>query len=140
MAYPVTVTVQPMLTYRDWVTTLFRFILAIPHLLLVGGATFGFTLGSREGGGPSIGAEGGLFGAVAYFLAIISWFMIVATGTEATGIRQFMMFFLRWRVRALAYFMLLEDAYPPFGDDPYPTSVEVIDPAGPRDKVTVAFR
>jgi hypothetical protein len=140
MAYPVTVTVQPMLTNRDRVTTLFRFILAIPHLLLVGGATFGFTLGSREGGAPSIGAEGGLFGAIAYFLAIISWFMILITGTDAPGIRQFMTFFLRWRVRAIAYLMLLEDAYPPFGDEPYPTSVEVIDPVGPRDKVTVAFR
>jgi hypothetical protein len=140
MAYPVTVTVQPLLTNRDRITTLFRFILAIPHLLLVGGATFGLTFGSREGGLPSIGAEGGLFGVIAFVLAIVSWFMIVATGTDASGIRQFMTYFLRWRVRALAYLMLLEDAYPPFGDEPYPTSVEVIDPAGPRDKVTVALR
>ncbi len=36
--------------------------------------------------------------------------------------------------------MLLEDAYPPFGDEPYPASVDVIDPAGPRDRVSVAFR
>jgi hypothetical protein len=36
--------------------------------------------------------------------------------------------------------MLLEDAYPPFGDEPYPASVEVLDPAGPRDRVSVAFR
>jgi hypothetical protein len=140
MAYPVTVTVQPLLTNRDRITTLFRFILAIPHLLLVGGATFALTFGSRGGGVSSIGAEGGLFGAIALFLAIVSWFMIVATGTDAPGIRQFMTFFLRWRVRAIAYLMLLEDAYPPFGDEPYPTSVEVIDPAGPRDKVSVAFR
>jgi hypothetical protein len=140
MAYPVTVTVQPALTNRDRVTTLFRFLLAIPHLLLVGGATFGFTFGSRGGGGPSVGAEGGLLGAVAYFLAIINWFMIVITGTDVLGIRQFSTFFLRWRVRAIAYLMLLEDAYPPFGDEPYPASVEVLDPAGPRDRVSVAFR
>jgi hypothetical protein len=140
MAYPVTVTVQPALTNRDRVTTLFRFLLAIPHLLLVGGATFGVTFGSRGGGAPSFGAEGGLLGAVAYFLAIINWFMIVITGTDVLGIRQFSTFFLRWRVRAIAYLMLLEDAYPPFGDEPYPASVEVIDPAGPRDRVSVAFR
>jgi hypothetical protein len=140
MAYPVTVTVQPALTNRDRVTTLFRFLLAIPHLLLVGGATFGVTFGSRGGGAPSIGAEGGLLGAVAYFLAIINWFMIVLTGADVPGIRQFSTFFLRWRVRAIAYLMLLEDAYPPFGDEPYPASVDVVDPAGPRDRVSVAFR
>ena len=36
--------------------------------------------------------------------------------------------------------MLLEDAYPPFGDDQYPASIEVVDPAGPRDRVGVGFR
>jgi hypothetical protein len=140
MAYPVTVTVQPAITNRDRVTTLVRFILAIPHLLLVGGASFGVTFGAREGSVPSIGAEGGLLGAVAYFLAIINWFMIVITGNDVPGIRDFSLFFLRWRVRALAYLMLLEDAYPPFGDYPYPASVDVSAPPGPRDRVTVALR
>src|SRR5439155_18310338 len=54
--------------------------------------------------------------------------------------REFSRFFLRWRVRALPYTMLLEDRYPPFGDGPYPTSCEVVDPAGPRDRVSVGFR
>jgi hypothetical protein len=36
--------------------------------------------------------------------------------------------------------MLLEDAYPPFGDAPYPASIEVTDPVAPRDRLTVAFR
>jgi hypothetical protein len=136
MAYPVTVTVQPALTNRDRVTTLFRFLLAIPHLLLVGGATFGVTFGSRGGGAPSFGAEGGLLGAVAYFLAIINWFMIVITGTDVRHPPVLDVF--RWR--GLLVLMPLEDAYPPFGDEPYPASVEVIDPAGPRDRVSVAFR
>jgi hypothetical protein len=138
MAYPVTVTVQPVLTNRDRVTTLFRFILAIPHLILVGGAALGgsFVFGD---GRWSFGGEGGLLGAVAYFLAIVTWFMIVLTGSDVSGIRQFSTFFLRWRVRAIAYLMLLEDAYPPFGDESYPASVEVVDP-GPRDRVSVAFR
>ena len=61
------------------------------------------------------------------------------TGTHISGIRQFTMFFLRWRVRAVAYFMLLEDKYPPFGDMPYPASVEVVDPAT-RDRLTVGLR
>jgi hypothetical protein len=132
------VTVQPVLTNRDRVTTLFRFILAIPHLILVGGAALGgsFVFGD---GRWSFGGEGGLLGAVAYFLAIVTWFMIVLTGSDVSGIRQFSTFFLRWRVRAIAYLMLLEDAYPPFGDESYPASVEVVDP-GPRDRVSVAFR
>jgi hypothetical protein len=140
MAYPVAVTVQPTITNRDRVTTAFRFLLAIPHLLLVGGASFGITFGAREGSLPSFGAEGGFLGVVAYFLAIINWFMIVLTGDDVPGIRDFNTFFLRWRVRAIAYLMLLEDAYPPFGDYPYPASVDVVHPAGPRDRVTVAFR
>ena len=61
-------------------------------------------------------------------------------GTHIAGIRGFTSFYLRWRVRALAYLMLLEDAYPPFGDGPYPAAIEIVDPAGPRDRVTVALR
>ena len=110
VAYPVNVGVQPLLTNRDRITTLFRFILAIPHLILVGGASVGLTLGSREGHVGWWGGEGGLLGAVAYFLAIVSWFTIVLTGTHIVGIRQFTTFFMRWRVRAIAYLMLLEDA------------------------------
>ena len=140
MAYPVTVTVQPALTNRNRLTTFFRFFLAIPHIILVGGAALGGTIGSSGHTSWSVGAEGGLLGAVAYFLAIISWFTIVLTGTHIVGIRQFTTFFMRWRVRAIAYLMLLEDVYPPFGDDQYPAAVEVVDPAGLRDRVSVGFR
>src|SRR6266852_831831 len=103
MAYPVNITVQPAQRNRNRLTTFFRFILAIPHLILVGGATYGVTTGMRGGGRMSIGGEGGLLGAVAVFLAIVSWFTIVLAGTHIIGIRQFTLFFMRWRVRALAY-------------------------------------
>ena len=86
------------------------------------------------------GGEGGLLGAVAVFLAIVSWFTILFAGTHIVGIRQFTTFYMRWRVRALAYLMLLEDAYPPFGDAPYPASIEIADPAGPRDRLSVGLR
>ena len=139
MAYPVNVTVQPLLTNRDRVTTLFRFFLALPHLILVGGAAFGWGSGMSRSGW-SLGSGEGLLGAVAFFLAVVSWFTIVIAGVHIAGIRQFTQFFLRWRTRAVAYLMLFEDAYPPFGDDAYPASIEIADPAGPRDRVTVAFR
>jgi hypothetical protein len=136
--YPVTITLQPALASRNRLTTAFRLILAIPHLILVGG--FGIGVASRGDNRTTVGGEGGLLGAVAVFLAIVSWFTIVFAGTHIPGIRQFTSFYLRWRVRALAYLMLLEDGYPPFGDAPYPASIEIVDPAGPRDRLTVGLR
>jgi len=138
MSYPVSISVEPVLVNRNRLTTAFRFFLAIPHLILVGGVGIG--IASGRGSSTSVGREGGLLGAVAFFLAIVSWFTIVFAGVHFVGIRQFASFYLRWRVRALAYFMLLEDAYPPFGDAPYPSSIEIIDPAGPRDRLTVGLR
>jgi Domain of unknown function (DUF4389) len=138
MPYPVSVAVAPLVANRNRLTTAFRLILAIPHIILVGG--LGIGVASRGGNTTKAGGEGGLLGAVAFFLAIVSWFTIVISGTHITGIRQFTAFYLRWRVRALAYFMLLADAYPPFGDGPYPASIEILDPVGPRDRLTVALR
>jgi hypothetical protein len=138
MPYPVSVSVEPALASRDRLTTAFRLILAIPHVILVGGISYGTVY--SDDNAIKVGGEGGLLGAVAYFLAIVSWFTILFTGTHIVGIRQFTLFYLRWRVRALSYLMLLEDAYPPFGDAPYPASIEVTDPVAPRDRLTVAFR
>ena len=138
MAYPVSITVEPALANRNRVTTAFRLILAIPHLILVGGVGLG--LAARRGRATTLGGEGGLLGAVAAFLAVVSWFTIVFGRTHIVGIRQFTSFYMRWRARALSYFMLLTDAYPPFGDAPYPASLEIVDPAGPRNRMTVAFR
>jgi len=138
MSYPVSISVEPSLTSRNRLTTAFRLILAIPHLILVGGVGMGVAYrGDRT---TTAGSEGGLLGAVAVFLAIVSWFTIVLTGTHIVGIRQFTAYYLRWRVRALAYLTLLEDPYPPFGDAPYPASIEIVDPVGPRDRLTVGLR
>ncbi|HMD33912.1 MAG TPA: DUF4389 domain-containing protein [Vicinamibacterales bacterium] len=136
MDYPVTVTIDPPSGERNRLTTAFRIILAIPHLFLVGG--LGVSLLSRNG--LAFTGEGGVLGAVAGVLAIVSWFTIVLGGPHIAGIREFTRFFLRWRVRAIAYVMLLEDRYPPFGDGPYPTTLDVVDPALPRDRVSVGFR
>jgi len=140
MPYPVTVTVEPALANRNRLTTFFRLILAIPHIILVGGVGLSIATSQNESSTTSGVGEGGLLGAVAAFLAIISWFTIVFAGTHIVGIRQFCSFYLRWKTRASAYLMLLEDAYPPFGDAPYPTSVEIVDPIGPRERLTVFFR
>ena len=138
MPYPVSVTVDPAVTNRNRLTTAFRLILAIPHLILVGGIGLGVaTSGDSR---TTVGGEGGLLGAVAIFLAIVSWFTLVFTGSHIIGIRHYTSFYLRWRVRALTYFMLLEDVYPPFGDGTYPAAIEVIDPVGSRDRLAIGLR
>jgi Domain of unknown function (DUF4389) len=137
MAYPISVDIQPALTNRNRLTTAFRIVLAIPHLLLVGG--FGFAAATR-GSGRGFGGDTGILGGIAWILAVISWFTILLTGTHITGIRQFTLFFVRWRVRALAYLMLLEDRYPPFGDMEYPAAITIAEPSLPRHRLSVAFR
>ena len=140
MVYPVSVAVERLLAPRNRMTTAFRLVLAIPHLFLVGG--IGFSMVFRTGSDDliSLGPETGLLGLVAGILAIVSWFTILISREHIPGIRQYTRFYLRWRVRALSYLMLLEDRYPPLGDAPYPATVTIVDPAGPRDRLTVGLR
>jgi hypothetical protein len=77
---------------------------------------------------------------VAAICAIIAWFAIVFTGRHPRGLWSLTAFYLRWRVRSAAYMALLRDEYPPFGDDPYPASLEVAQRDTPRNRLTVAFR
>jgi hypothetical protein len=140
MPYPVTIDVERQLANRDRMTVAFRLLLAIPHFLLVGGIGLGFALsGSRSDYSTSVG-ETGFLGAVAYLLAIVSWFTIVIGGSHIPAIRQYTTFYLRWRVRALAYLMLLEDRYPPFGDAAYPASLTFVDAESRRNRLTVGLR
>jgi len=136
MPYPVDVTVEPLITNRNRLTTAFRLILAIPHAILVGDIGFSIA-GGDEGGVRPVGSETGLLGAVAWVLAIVSWFTILFARTHIVGIRQFTAFYLRWRTRAMAYMALFTDQYPPFGDGPYPASIEVVPPLEPRRDVAL---
>jgi Domain of unknown function (DUF4389) len=136
MPYPVTVQIEPTIKNRNRMTTAFRIVLAIPHIILVGGVEVAL---SGRGTGESIGGHSGILGFVAFVLAIVSWFTIVFGGTHNVGARHYTTFYMRWRVRALSYLMLLQDLYPPFGDAPYPASIEVVDPAT-RNRLTVGFR
>ena len=140
MAYPVHIAVEPAHSNRNRLTTAFRVILAIPHLILAGGIGFGIAYDRGRSSSFGFSAENGLLGLVAIVLAVVSWVTIVLAGQHITGIRQFTSFYLRWRLRALAYLMLLEDKYPPFGDEPYPTSITVDDPTGPRRRLSVLLR
>ena len=141
--YPVRVRIIPSLDDRNRLTTAFRFILAIPHLLLVGGPLAAAITWSRTpeaGVDHSWGAGGGALGAVAFVCALIAWFAIVFTGSAPDGLMKLGAFYLRWRVRASAYVALLRDEYPPFGDADYPVEVELPVVPAPRDRLSVAFR
>ena len=140
VSYPVSITIQPPLAERNRLTAAFRLILAIPHLIVVGGVGLGLAVRSSRGDSTSLGGETGLLGAVMWILAIVSWVTIVIGGEHINAIRRFTRFYLRWRVRALAYTMLLEDLYPPFGDAPYPTTLTMVEPQGERNRLTVGFR
>ena len=143
MPHPVRLRVYPSLDYRNRLTTAFRFFLAIPHLLLVGGPiavamTWGRT--SEAGVDYFWGAGGGALGAVAFVCALIAWVAIVFTGRAPEGLLTLGAFYLRWRVRASAYVALLRDEYPPFGDVEYPAEVDLPVVPQPRNRLSVGFR
>lgn len=141
--YPVRVYVDPSIDDRDRLTVAFRIILAIPHLLLVGGPlgiTLAWTSSTNGEFGYDWGAGGGVLGAVAVVIALIGWFAIVFTGRYPDGLRALAVFYLRWRVRALSYTALLRDEYPPFGEGAYPARVELPESQEEHDRVGVAFR
>jgi hypothetical protein len=140
---PVDVRVEPALDGRNRLTTLFRLILAIPHLLIVGGpvmSTVWWTSGNGPNGRARNELSGGVLGAVASIVAIIGWFAILFTGRLPEGLWSLNAFYLRWRVRAEAYTFLLRDEYPPFGDGEYPAALELARPDGARNRLTVFFR
>jgi Domain of unknown function (DUF4389) len=138
---PVQFRVEPAIDGRNRLTTAFRIILAIPHLLLVGGPVAGaMTWASGDANSRLDWGAGGVLGAVAAIVAVIAWFAIVFTGQYPEGLWNLAAFYLRWRVRALAYTALLRDEYPPFGDGEYPAVLILQPPGEPRDRITVAFR
>lgn len=141
--HPVSVTVAAALTGRNRLTCAFRPVLAIPHMILVGGP-IAFVLSLVWHPGKESGSEwsagGGVLGAVAVVVAMIAWFAIVFTGRYPTGLWKLAAFYLAWRVRAVAYLTMLRDEYPPFGDGEYPATLDLPFPHGDRDRVTVAFR
>ena len=141
-SHPVRVRVEHLLAPRDRLTVAFRLILAIPHLILVGGPISGavWWFWGTPNGRADWSASGGLLGAVAVICAMIAWFAILFTGRQPQGLWDLAAYYLRWRVRAMAYLALLRDEYPPFGDGPYPAALDVAPPEQPRHKLTVAFR
>jgi uncharacterized protein DUF4389 len=126
--YPLALSIESPAGDRNRLTTALRPILSIPHMLLVGPGAWFHRLDSA-----------GLLGGAAYVLAVVNWFAMLVTGESTKGIRDFQLYYLRWRTRAVAYMALFVDAYPPFGDQPYPATITVTEPTV-RDRATIAVR
>ena len=139
-AYPVTYDIETQLVGRNRRTTAFRIILAVPHIILVGGPGIGF--GWSPGAGISRIGSGGAsaLGLAAFAMAVISWFAIVFTGKQPRGLWDFTRFYLTWRSKAVAYMTLLRDEYPPFGDGAYPVTFSAGEFPETRDRLQVGLR
>ena len=85
---------------RNRLTTAFRIILAIPHLIVVG-----------------------VWGYFAEILAVIQWFIILFTGKRNEGMWDLQWAWLGYAGRVYGYVDLLFDPYPAFGTDPGPVPV-----------------
>ena len=116
---------------RDRWSALFRPVLVIPHAILVGGPFVGF------GGGAY---RTGALGLLAITSAIFDWFAILFTGRPVAGLQPFKRLYLGWRARVLAYGCFLRDEYPPFGDGPYPATLDLPDEPAQREPWAVALR
>jgi hypothetical protein len=91
---PVRVDFQPALEGRNRLTTFFRLLLVIPHLIVMVFLIIG-----------------------AIISLIIAFFAVLFTGRWPEGLRNFVVGVGRWQVRVQAYQYLLTDEYPPFSLD-----------------------
>ena len=134
--YPVAFDVERQLTDRNRVTALFRLVLAVPQLLILGGGIFAFR---RYGAGGSLG--GGGLSSAATAMAVVTWFAIIFASRHPRGLWDFSSYYMRWRVRVGAYVALFRDDYPPFGDEAYPTTYDAAFPDDAnRDRLSVGLR
>jgi Domain of unknown function (DUF4389) len=95
--YPISFDADPALEGRNRLTAFFRYIVAIPWLIVAS-----------------------IYGFVAEIAAVIAWFAIVFTGKYPQGIYDFNAGYLRMISRVNGFEYLLTDGWPPFGGDEAP--------------------
>ncbi len=101
MGYPIHFSVVQA-ERRSRLTTFFRLLLVIPHLVVVA-----------------------LFAIGAFFVAILAWFAILFTGRYPRGLFEFQVQFLRYAAQVNCYVYLVSDPFPPFGGGSDPGSYPV---------------
>lgn len=79
---------------RNRLTTFFRGILSIPHMIVAG-----------------------VWGYLAQLLAVIQWFIVLFTGKRNEGMWNMQNQWNGYSARVSAYYSLMYDPYPPFGNE-----------------------
>ena len=118
--YPVTYEADNPGEGRNRLTTFFRYIVAIPWLIVVG-----------------------LYGFVASIAVIVAWFALVFTGQYPEGIYNFVAGYVRLHARVNAFIHLATDEWPPFdgNDNPsYPVRAGIPPPKPEYSRVKAGFR
>ncbi len=113
-------------------------LLAIPHLLIVGVFTATWTFGG-DNDGARVVLGGGLLGILVAVAAI----MLAVTGRYPPGLYNLIMGINRWIYRVIAYVALMTDDYPPFHLDQggsEPTTTELPAPTPPAGHQAAADR
>jgi uncharacterized protein DUF4389 len=119
VAYPVTFEAD-YVEQRNRLSTFFRFILAIPLLIVAY-----------------------IYGIVAFFVIVIAWFAIVITGRFPPALYDFTAGFTRFISRSGGYLLLMTDKYPAFWgnpDDSYPIRMHFAGPLPVYSRLKTAFR
>jgi hypothetical protein len=82
---------EVQLEARNRLTTAFRLILVIPHVIVLA-----------------------ILGIAVFFVGIFAFFAVLFTGRWPGGARNFVLGVARWWLRLQSYMLLLHDEYPPF--------------------------
>ena len=144
-AHPVSFEVEPAYEGRRRLSAALRLLLAVPHLVFTGGPSFlGMVVAPLlilAGLAPlTIPLSIGAFGVLTALATIASWFAILILGRQPRDLREFALFFLSWRAKAVAYTVLLRDEFPSFGFGEYPAGVTLPPPPAGRSRFSVALR
>ena len=115
--YVIDVTFPPATRQQRWGVA-FRFVLALPALLLAAAFTGGGGFGWASQG-ASIAARG--LGAVAT-AAFLAWFACLITGRMPQGLRDLQIYGLGYSTQAYSYLFLLTDRYPNTAPRAYPSA------------------
>ena len=114
--YPASFDVDYPVTLNRWLP-LVKWLLAIPHLIIVGLFTNGLVWWVED-----LSAAGGdqvlrISGGVIEILTLIALFILLFTGRYPQGMFDLVMGMERWVYRTWAYVGLMTDDYPPFRFD-----------------------
>lgn len=140
--YPVDVEIEPPVAQNRW-TVLFRLVLALPALLLLG-ALFGSGV---AGEALWMGEQAG-FGGALTTAAMFAWFYALARTRVDRGLRDLIAYVLSYAAQVWGYLLLVSDEYPdsdpltaigPLPTRSDPIRLEVTDGTR-RSRLTVFFR